>query len=105
VWTGMADVEGPDISARGAGGAYVQVAATATSADHFVDRATAALSDEGCRVLEFEDVDLLEHRRRSGEVLGRPLMILRRRALHGEVAFGTFHAYPPGRVAIVLPNA
>jgi hypothetical protein len=28
--------------------------------------------------------------------LGRPLTVARRKALHGEVAFGTFHRYPPG---------
>ena len=95
VWIGMADVEVSD-SARDAGGAFVQVVAAATSSDHFIERATAALRTEGYRVHEFEDVEPLEGRLRRGEVLGRPLTVARRKALHGEVAFGTFHRYPPG---------
>jgi hypothetical protein len=99
VWIGMADVEASD-SARNAGGAYVQVVATATSSDHFIERATAVLRNEGYRVLEFEDVEPLEGRRRPGEVLGRPLALARRKALHGRGRLRNLPPLPAGRLAV-----
>ena len=96
IWIGIADAVPVDPEAAEIGGAFVHVLAPAADWLEFRIAAELALAEQGFRVADLDEAELVRDRLRTGADLPRDLLELALdAAFQRETRLGVFHTYPP----------
>ena len=94
VWIGVVHVSGTQSSSLGAGrGAFAATVALASSAAEFVELVHEYMRKAGLQVLDIEDVELLDHRARTGTLDSELLALSSTLTIQAPVAVHTFDTY------------